>query len=207
MRNAWSRLNAPLGLPKPFQLCARAQPEHHQILCSTPLGVHHSSTKAAKKPSEQKYILSKLLLPHLHTPGGCGIPGTPVLGRVPSLILLLECAAGWPCCVFLLTGENPHVGPQEEPVAGLGCRGLPVSPALPSLCSLFLLKLPGSAKHDMRCPPLAWPSPATGSPVSHPGSCQPALAREIFVFQCSCFLFPVFRSMDKQRWPGEGREQ
>lgn len=78
-----------------------AHPEHPQVPCSNPLGVHHSSTKATKKPSEQKHMLSKVLLPHLHPPAGCGIPGTPVLDRVLSLIL----------CMFLLTGENPHIGP------------------------------------------------------------------------------------------------
>lgn len=34
-----------------------AHPEYPQVPCSNPLGVHHSSTKATKKPSEQKHII------------------------------------------------------------------------------------------------------------------------------------------------------
>lgn len=50
--------------------------------------------------------------------------------------------------------------------------------------------------------------PAPAAPRPTPARRRPAAAREVFVFECACFLFPpVFRPRNKQTWPGEGREE
>lgn len=50
------------------------------------------------------------------------------------------------------------------------------------------------------------PAPAVPRPT--PARCRLAVAREVFVLKCACFLFPpVFRPRDKQTWPGEGGEE